>query len=347
MHDPPVAVHWHCPVALQVSPVGHVPQLPPQPLGPHALPPQLGVQTHCPFTQLSPPGHVPQLPPQPSGPHTLPAQLGAQAHCPFTQLPPPGQVPQLPPQPSDPHARPVQLGVHPPPQTPFEPQLSPDGHEPHVPPQPSGPHDLPEHCGVHESPVGWPVSTLGPPSVPPASAQKLRGPALSQWPDPLLHAPRAEVRPSTAMAASAVMLVGQAKRIVFVTAAPLLSRGAPACGSVPCAFQQDADQRFAPTRDGRNVKGAPGSTTDRRRRDEASSPAPRPESPPHPGPESRRARDASAPYLPFDAEVEAEVPCAGAPWTFAFATAAAFVSTVGGTGVGPMPKARMTGLSLP
>jgi hypothetical protein len=34
----------HCPEVLQVLPLAQVPQLPPQPSGPHCLPVQLGVQ---------------------------------------------------------------------------------------------------------------------------------------------------------------------------------------------------------------------------------------------------------------------------------------------------------------
>jgi hypothetical protein len=59
-------VAWHWPLwAVQVWPVGQVPQLPPQPSGPHCLPWHCGVQTHVPlrhvdfepgqFTQACPP----------------------------------------------------------------------------------------------------------------------------------------------------------------------------------------------------------------------------------------------------------------------------------------------------
>ena len=41
--------HLQCPCAVQVAPGGHVPQLPPQPSGPHWLPWQCGTQTHWPF----------------------------------------------------------------------------------------------------------------------------------------------------------------------------------------------------------------------------------------------------------------------------------------------------------
>jgi hypothetical protein len=62
----------------QISPAGHVPQLPPQPSkGPHVLDPQFGVQ-HVPAVQVSPTEQVPQLPPQPSSPHVLPEQFGVQ-----------------------------------------------------------------------------------------------------------------------------------------------------------------------------------------------------------------------------------------------------------------------------
>jgi hypothetical protein len=40
------------PLALQVVPVGHVPQLPPQPFGPHTLPVQFGRQEQVPWLQV-------------------------------------------------------------------------------------------------------------------------------------------------------------------------------------------------------------------------------------------------------------------------------------------------------
>jgi hypothetical protein len=43
------AVQVHCPLAVQDSPGRQVPQFPPQPSGPHVLPVQSGVQTHCPW----------------------------------------------------------------------------------------------------------------------------------------------------------------------------------------------------------------------------------------------------------------------------------------------------------
>jgi hypothetical protein len=46
------ALSMHCALKLQLLSAGHVPQEPPQPSGPQALPPQLGVQLcgsmHCP-----------------------------------------------------------------------------------------------------------------------------------------------------------------------------------------------------------------------------------------------------------------------------------------------------------
>jgi len=49
-----VQLALHAPVVvLQTCPLGHVPQVPPQPSGPHDLPEHLGVHEvlHCPFTQ--------------------------------------------------------------------------------------------------------------------------------------------------------------------------------------------------------------------------------------------------------------------------------------------------------
>ena len=78
----PLGVHWL--FWSQVRPPGHVPQSPPQPSSPQALPLQSGVQVvfpgeHWPLlSQVSPLAQAPQLPPQPSSPHTLPVHFGVQ-----------------------------------------------------------------------------------------------------------------------------------------------------------------------------------------------------------------------------------------------------------------------------
>jgi hypothetical protein len=67
------------PLLLQTFGEVQVPQEPPQPLSPHCLPEQLGVQveTHWPEPlQLRPEPQVPQLPPQPSLPQLLLVQFG-------------------------------------------------------------------------------------------------------------------------------------------------------------------------------------------------------------------------------------------------------------------------------
>jgi hypothetical protein len=75
----------HCPLALQMLPAAHAPQVPPQPSGPHVLPAQLAAQ-HCPDAlHVAGAAHDPQLPPQPSEPQVFPAQLGTQT---FTHVPP-------------------------------------------------------------------------------------------------------------------------------------------------------------------------------------------------------------------------------------------------------------------
>lgn len=166
-----------------------MPQLPPQPLGPHCLPLHCGAQ-HVPEpVQVWPPGQGQsaaqfwQFSPawQALLPHTLSSTQAPALH----ELPDP-QVPQLPPQPSDPHCFPAQSGVqHAEPK-----QLLPPGHAqsaahelqfsplldshwplpqfgaamqlplshcapapqlPQLPPQPSGPQSLPEHCGLQHT----------------------------------------------------------------------------------------------------------------------------------------------------------------------------------------------------
>jgi hypothetical protein len=74
-----------------------VPQEPPQPLLPHTLFVQLGVQVHVPAeVQVPPDGQVPQELPQPSLPHCLPEQLGVQMQRPSVEQGwPDGQGPQV------------------------------------------------------------------------------------------------------------------------------------------------------------------------------------------------------------------------------------------------------------
>ena len=87
----------HCPLVLQVRPLGHVPQVTrrvvpqlsaaervPQVtrsrLQKVALDSATQVATHCPLLlQVRPDGHGPQEPPQPSLPQLLPPQLGVHA----------------------------------------------------------------------------------------------------------------------------------------------------------------------------------------------------------------------------------------------------------------------------
>jgi hypothetical protein len=47
------ASQMHCPRPVQRWPVGHVPQVPPQPSGPQVLPVQSGSQMHWPLRQRS------------------------------------------------------------------------------------------------------------------------------------------------------------------------------------------------------------------------------------------------------------------------------------------------------
>ena len=64
-----------CPCrVLQVSALGQLPQLPPQPSGPHCRPLQLGTHAQAPAAlQVSDRPQLPQEPPQPSSPHCLPS----------------------------------------------------------------------------------------------------------------------------------------------------------------------------------------------------------------------------------------------------------------------------------
>ncbi len=148
VHD---GTHAHWLVVLQVWGEGQVPQLPPQPSLPHwAL--HDGRQVHWPLAlQTSLPAQVPQVPPQPSGPQVRPLQAGVHTQAPAVeQLVPVPQVPQAPPQPSSPQALPVQLGE----QLalgshcPAAVQFSLGAHIPHTPPQLSLPHARPLHEGV-------------------------------------------------------------------------------------------------------------------------------------------------------------------------------------------------------
>jgi hypothetical protein len=115
----PLAPHW--PELLQVCPLAHDPQVPPQPSLPQVLPEQEGVQlaTHWPeLLQVCPLPHDPQAPPQPSLPQVLPVQAGVQLETHWPEL------------------------LH----------VCPLAHDPQVPLQPSLPQDLPEQEGVHELP---------------------------------------------------------------------------------------------------------------------------------------------------------------------------------------------------
>jgi len=83
-----VTLPWHWP-ALQLSPSGHVPHEPPQPLSPHSRPVQLGVHTppgtHWPLAlHVVWPVHVPHDTPQ-SVPHCMPTQQSGWLSS--TQLP--------------------------------------------------------------------------------------------------------------------------------------------------------------------------------------------------------------------------------------------------------------------
>jgi hypothetical protein len=72
----PPAAQVHAPVASQVSGSWHMPQVPPQPLSPQTLGPQVGWQAwHWPVVVSQVEGAVQpggQLAPQPSGPQLLP-----------------------------------------------------------------------------------------------------------------------------------------------------------------------------------------------------------------------------------------------------------------------------------
>jgi hypothetical protein len=121
-------VHRHRPLpSSHSSPVEHVPQLPPQPSGPHWLPWQCGTQTHWPFWHVdcAPGQFTHDAPPVPQACSVVPGwqvPFGAQhpgqlaelqEHRPdaSSQVAPGGQLPQVPtpPQPSPPHWRPAQL----------------------------------------------------------------------------------------------------------------------------------------------------------------------------------------------------------------------------------------------
>ena len=78
--EPPPPPLWHTP-AVQLWPLAHEPQLPPQPSEPQVLPEHDGVheETHWPLElQVEPEGQVPHEPPQPSEPQVLPLQFGVQ-----------------------------------------------------------------------------------------------------------------------------------------------------------------------------------------------------------------------------------------------------------------------------
>ena len=67
------------PFAPQVCGAVQLPQVPPQPSGPHCFPLHWRSHMQLPAAvQVWPALHVPQLPPQPLSPQVLPVQLGEQ-----------------------------------------------------------------------------------------------------------------------------------------------------------------------------------------------------------------------------------------------------------------------------
>ena len=148
-----LGVQSHWPAAEHVSNPAHMPQLPPQPSGPHCLPAQLGMQSpsQAPSAQVPPPAQRPSahLPPQPSSsPHCFASQEGSQAsQVPSWQTLPPEHDPQVPPQPSGPHSLPAQAGTHGA-QLPLRQACPVAQPAPQVPPHPSGPHSLVAQLGV-------------------------------------------------------------------------------------------------------------------------------------------------------------------------------------------------------
>jgi hypothetical protein len=129
------------PAAEHCSLVEQAPQAPPQPSGPHCLPPQAGTHSQAPAAlQVSLSPHFPQLPPHPSVPHCFPAQLG------------------------------TQLGTH----RPSSEHVAVAAHVPHTPPQPSEPQRLPEHRGRQASaPAGGGV-VFAPPQAAASRGRAMR-----------------------------------------------------------------------------------------------------------------------------------------------------------------------------
>jgi hypothetical protein len=134
-----------------------VPQTPPQPLPPQALPTQSGwhAEAHAPSTHLPPQANkgAPTWPQLSIGQTEFPQQVVAlvrgQAQTPLAHAWPAGQLPQTPPQPSGPQFFPLHAVLHaahwP------DSQATPSAHLPQLPPQPSSPQFLPAHAGLQQS----------------------------------------------------------------------------------------------------------------------------------------------------------------------------------------------------
>lgn len=162
---PPPLGRQRVPPPVQISPVGHAPQVPPQLSEPQILPVHRGVHPPPPFgsgtqlhtlefvSQISPAEQDPQVPPQPLSPQFFWRQLASQPpwQTPLVQGPE-GQFPQIPPHPSSPHCFPVQFGV----QTPQIPQAA----------QTSGQQsELAMHCSSHQQILSDPFSPQYPAHV--------------------------------------------------------------------------------------------------------------------------------------------------------------------------------------
>lgn len=129
---------------------------------------------HCPSSHICPAGQIPQDPPQPSGPHALPSQAGTQGttQASPSQVSPSAQqipahsvqeqmhwnvsalqawfgphVPQVAPHPLSPHALPSHWGWHSAKQALLKHQGVSTGQVPQVAPQPSSPQAFPSHAG--------------------------------------------------------------------------------------------------------------------------------------------------------------------------------------------------------
>jgi hypothetical protein len=148
--------------------MGQVPQVPPQPSGPHFLLVQFGVQLLGQLHQLQVlplQASVPPVDLHTICPHTelegqiLPAQLGHvgwQMHVPDDEshMLPVEQLPHEPPQPSSPQALPLQIGVQE--HQPLASQVFPVAQLPQEPPHPSGPQTFPVQLGTH---LHWPLAS--------------------------------------------------------------------------------------------------------------------------------------------------------------------------------------------